>query len=235
MGNQRHQRAVARQDGGSGEGQAGILHSPEGKAGRQYDNVILLPAVGPVQFFGGGDHPLGIGKFEGRLRQHRRFGKNPAARPQGAVFDLSHRQRHQVGRNRLIHGEGIYPGAVIAGNVAGAHHRRQRRFGLHRGAIGKTDAGTILAGHPGAGEIGLRLGKEKGMLLAGGLSRGEPLQCRRFRRGMIGNAHRAGLRADGDHQRLAHKRLRLAQGESCCLRIAVQGHPLDGQIPAVEV
>ena len=66
-----HQRAVAGQDGRRGEGEARVLHPAEREAGRQHQDVVLPPAIRPVNFLRRVDHLLRVGQLPRRGVDYR--------------------------------------------------------------------------------------------------------------------------------------------------------------------
>ena len=54
------QRAVASEEGGRGEGEAGVLHSSEGEGWWQHEDVVDAPHVGAAQLLRSLDEGLGL-------------------------------------------------------------------------------------------------------------------------------------------------------------------------------
>ena len=102
-----HQRAVAGQDGGRGEGEARILHPAEGKARRQHQDVVLSPAIRAVNFLRGVDHLLRVGQLPRRGLDDRLLRVDAAVASERAEGQVADRQREQVGRDRLRHLEDV--------------------------------------------------------------------------------------------------------------------------------
>ena len=124
MRHQRNQALVARQDGGSGEGEARVLHAAEGKAGREHQQIVAAPAVRTVHLLHRRDHGFRVGELAGGGVHQGRLGIDAGARAERAETQIAGGQRDQVRRNRLVHLE-----------MAIAH------FGAHHGAqaVGRAD------------------------------------------------------------------------------------------------
>ena len=65
MGHQRDQAPITGNDGWSGKRQPWIFHSAEREGGWQYQEVIALPCILPVEFFCGNQHVLHFYEFIG--------------------------------------------------------------------------------------------------------------------------------------------------------------------------
>ena len=231
------QAAVAGEEGRRQEGERRVLHAPVGKARRQHDHVVAAPAIGPVEPLGRLHHPLGIDQLVRRTVQHRRLGPYPgppAERPEGEVAGCN---RDQIGRDRMGHAEA--PGAAagsggntVRGQPLARHHHLQRHRRNDPRLPGLADAGAVLGRDPGPVEDRLALAEQKGMRLARGLRRRQPLQRLGVGSGAVTDRDPPG-RADPDGQRLAAGRVVRAEreGQGAAARA---GNRLDLQPLAVE-
>ncbi|MNJ28799.1 hypothetical protein D3C77_233480 [compost metagenome] len=189
---QRHQRAVAGDDGRGGEGQPGVLHAAEGEAGRQDQQVVTAPAIGAVERLGRVDHlrrrlQLPLGGL-----QLARLGPHAGARVERGEGQVAHGDGDQIGRDRVVQLEAprLGPGArrlALGGQLFGRHDDRQVGRSDDAGAIGLPDAGAVLGRNPGAGQDRLALAEQIGLLAARRLLRAQPLQRRGVGPGRIGD------------------------------------------------
>ena len=185
---------VAGEHGRRREGQARVLHAPEGEARRQDEDVVAVPAVRAVEPLGGLHHLLGVGELRRRGVDDRRLRVNAAARADGGEADVAGRDRHQVRRDPLRHLEpvGAAPGA---GRVAGrAHDGDELRRRADRRGEGQAHRRRVLDRDPAARVDRLGLGEEERVPLARGLRRLEPLEARGAGAGRVGDPHAIGAR-----------------------------------------
>ena len=175
MGDEGDQRAVAGDDGGGGEREAGVLHAAVGEARREDQQVVAAPAVGTVEALGGLDHRLGVRELPRRLLDHGLLGVDAAAGAELAEAQITDGEGDEVGRHRLGHGEAVLPVGAALGGVLRAHHRHQVRGHADGRVVGRADAGAVLAGDPAARQDRLGLGEQE-RLPRRRLLRAEPLQ-----------------------------------------------------------
>ena len=191
---QRDQRLVAGDDGRGGEGQFGVFHPAEREGRRQEQQVIPAPAIGAVQFLGRVHHFGRRLKLGGGGAQAAGLGPDPGPLVEGREGDVADADGDQIGRDRIVHPEApglhsIGGGLALGRQLVGAHDHGQVGRGGDAGRIGLADAGAALGRNPGAGQDGLALAEQIGLLAARRLGRAQPLQGRRVGTGRI---------ADGD-------------------------------------
>ena len=209
MRDQRHQRAVARQDGRRHEREARVLHAAVGEAGRQHQHVVAAPAVGTVEPLGRRQHLLDLGELPRRPVDDRRLGVHAGAVADRPELQVADGQRDQVRRHRLRHLEPVAAVAHALHRVDGAHHGQQVRWDPQCGVVGHPDRGAVLAGDPRASQDRLGLAEEE--RLARRRLRGlEPLQRPRSAAGRVVDDDAVG-RAHADGQRLPEYRVVLPE------------------------
>ncbi len=103
VGDQGDQRAVARNDGRRQEGQARIFHAAKGEGGRQDEQVVALPLVGPIKSFGRLNEGFCLAKFPSRSFKDGGFGVHTGAWTRRLETQIADRQGHQVGGDGLLH------------------------------------------------------------------------------------------------------------------------------------
>ncbi len=184
---------VAGDDRRRDETEARMLHAADGKSGRQYQQVVAVPAVGPEGLLGGLEHRLGILEFRNRGVEDLLFRVHARTLAHGFEFEVAHGERDEVGRNRLRHAERELAVQFRAGIVVGAHHRPQRRRRAHRRVVRDAHARRILERDETACVDRLRLGVKERMALARGLLRFEPLQRQCIRRRLVADGHARGI------------------------------------------
>ena len=231
MRDQRHQRAVAGQDGRRHEREARVLHAAVGEAGRQHQHVVAAPAVGTVEPLGRRHHLLDLGELPRRPVDDRRLGVHAGAAADRPELQVADGQRDQVRRHRLRHLEPVAAVARALHRVGGAHHGQQVRWDLQRGVVGHPDRGAVLAGDPGASQD--RLGLAEQERLARRRLRGlEPLQRPRSAAGRVVD-HDAVGRAHADGQRLPEHRVVLPELVRQVGPV-LRRHVVDLELPGVE-
>ena len=175
------QALVAGDEGRRQEGEGRIFHPAVGEGGRQDDDVVAAPAIGPVKLLRCLDHFLGVGQLGRGAVEHDRLGPDAGARPKLAEGEVAGGNGDQIGRDRLVHPEAI-GAAALAGRLAVgrqpfARHDHFQRLGCgDLRAPGLADAGAVLGRDPGPVERRLALAQQIGVLLAGGLLGRQPLQ-----------------------------------------------------------
>ena len=231
MGDQRHQRAVAGQDGGRHEGEAGVLHPAVGEAGRQHEQVVTAPAVGPVETLGRLHHLLDVGELPRRLLDDRRLGVHARPLTDGAELEVADAEGDQVRRHGLRHREPVVAVRGPLDRVLGAHHRQQVRGHPHGGGVGDPHGRAVLARDPGAGQDRLGL-REEEALARGRLLGLQPLERASARGGRVANDHPVRV-ADVHGQGLSEHRVVVPElvGQ---VGAVLPGHGLDLEVPGVE-
>jgi hypothetical protein len=172
---QRHQRAIAGENGRRREGEPRVLHAAVREARRQDQQVVTTPAVGPVEPLGRLDHLLGVGELPRGAVDDRGLGVDAGALAERQELDVTDRERDEVRRHRRRHREPVDAVLGAGDRVLRAHQRQQVGRDPHHGVVRRPHARAVLAGDPGASEDRLVLGEEE-LLPRGGLLRLEPLQ-----------------------------------------------------------
>mmetsp|Transcript_9901 Transcript_9901/g.14792 ORF Transcript_9901/g.14792 Transcript_9901/m.14792 type:complete len:225 (-) Transcript_9901:558-1232(-) len=99
VGDDVSQRAVAGQQRGGREGQAGVFHAAIGERWRETQHVIATPSVGHAgDLLRRGQELLSLTEFMVREVDHRRFGPNAHSRTHLPGLQLARSQSNQVGR-----------------------------------------------------------------------------------------------------------------------------------------
>ena len=201
VGDERNEAPVPGEHRRGREGQPRVLHAAERKARRQHEDVVAIPAVGPVEPLGRLHHLLGVGELMGASREERTAphtrrsagraprtrGRRPRSRCRYAGIRCGIENRYVPSRCEV----GL-PAALITATSSG---RRP-----HGRGVGDPDLRGVLDRYPAARVDRLGLGEEKRMPLAGRLRRREPLEARSLRAGRI-----AGL-SPGRHRRARRSR-----------------------------
>ena len=235
MGDQRDQRPVAGEERRRDEGQVRILHPAVGEARRQQQQVVAPPAVGAVDLLGRGDHLRRVGELVGGAIGHRGLGVDAAARIESAQLEVAHRERHQVGGDRLRHAEVVDPVGALRLRVVGAHQGEEPGRHADGRLVGEAHPRRVLERDPGAGEDRLRLGVEQRQLAARGLRRLGPLEGGGAGGGGVVDGHPGGARRQVDRQRAAEDGDRLAELEGGLPRaVLAQGDLADLEVAGVE-
>ena len=217
VGHERHEALVACEDRGGREGEAGVLHAAEGKAGRQHENVVALPLIRPVELLDRLHHVFGIFKFAGGALHHRGLGVDTGALAHRLEHQVSDRQRNQVRRDRLRHLEVVGAGCGRLGGAPGfhlgAHHGKQVLRRADGGRVRDTNARGVLQRYPASRVNSLGLRVEERMLAARGVRRFEPLQARCVGLRGVEDPHSRGVSAERNGQRRSQDGIALAQPE----------------------
>ena len=167
MRNQTSLRTVTDNHGRRCEGQARIFHAAERKRGWQYQNIVTLPTIRAIEFFGCNNHFFGIGKFPCRLFHYRWFRPDAGTLRNRFKHQITCSNRQQIRRNCLRHTERIIAITYRIDGIVRRHqgHRIFRCFDI--GRIGKAHAGRVLQRYPRARVDRLRLAEHEGLLFSG--------------------------------------------------------------------
>ena len=161
VGDQTHQAAVARDDGGGGEGQTRVLHPAKRKRCGQHQKVVAFPGVGTVEVLGCDEHVFHLGEFVlGRIDQVG-SGVHACVGPNAPEFHIAHGHGQEVRRDGLVHLEVVASVRRLLGGVDRTHQGHQRRGHFDVRAVGEAHPRAVLAGNPGSGQDGLALGEQK--------------------------------------------------------------------------
>ena len=200
MGDERNEAAVPREHGRRREREPRILHSAEGKARRQDEDVVAIPPVRPVQSLGRLHHPLGVRELVRAAGEERGLRVDAGPRAERRELQVAGRDGEQVCRDPLRHREPVRPAALRRRVPRRAHHGDELGRRPDRRAVGDADLRRVLDRDPAARVDRLRLREEEGVLLARGLGRGEPLQAGGARSGRVADTHAVGARGKRDRQ-----------------------------------
>mmetsp|Transcript_110301 Transcript_110301/g.343880 ORF Transcript_110301/g.343880 Transcript_110301/m.343880 type:complete len:372 (-) Transcript_110301:49-1164(-) len=184
-------RAVLCQQGRGYKGEAWVLHATIGEAGRQYQQVVDPPLVGPAQLLRGSHELLRVLKLPSAIVHHLLLTPNGRTRAHPPPLQSPTNNGHQVRGNGHLLLEAV-PHPVLTAPRGGlpiglrrglgardldrGHQHVQLGGAAHRGRVGHLALACVLAREHGAGEDGLALREDVGETLACSLRWREPLQ-----------------------------------------------------------
>jgi len=231
----RDQGAIARDEGGGQEGQAGVLHPAVGEGGREHQHVEAVPVVGTGQRLRGVDHATDVLELLGRRLDHLGFGVHSAAVGDVALGDVADRERDQVGRDSVLHHPALGGDVLIflSPDRRRPHERAQRLGDSDLGIEGEADLGAVLAGDIAPRVDGLALTEQIRVTLPLGQLGGEPLQARRHGAGLVVDPDDL-LGRDDEGEGTADHRIRLLHLREVHQVVVAVPHGLDRQVTLVE-